>query len=345
MKTQKISAHPKVISLFSGAGGMDLGFIKAGFEVVWANDNDADSVETYRKNIGDHIVLGNLENIPSSEIPDADVVIGGFPCQGFSVANTKRHVGDNRNKLYLEMKRVIRDKKPKVFLAENVKGILSLNKGEVFKMILKEFSDEGYNCKYTLVNTANYGVPQTRQRVLIFGIRKDLDPNVSFPPAPTHNKVPFGNIDKWISIGEALAHIPETDTNHKLKNHEYSKFKLKFNGYISNRRVDSDKPSPTITARGDNKGGAMIIHHPKNHRRLSCREAATIQCFPLDFEFHGAMTSVYKQIGNAVPVRLGEVMGDFVFDYLQSQKVESLVPYCKYQISFERRDSQLGFSF
>ena len=95
--------------------------------------------------------------------------------------------------------------------------------------------------------------------------------------------------------------VPDPDKPHKLKNHVYSQFKLKFNGYISNRRVDPDKPSPTITARGDHKGGAMIIHHPSNTRRMTCREVAIVQGFPIDFEFSGSMTSVYKQIGNAVP--------------------------------------------
>lgn len=123
----------KVVSLFSGAGGLDLGFIKAGHTIVWANDLYDDAVATYRKNIGNHIVDKDIREIPSEEIPDCDIVIGGFPCQGFSVANTKRHTADERNVLYKELLRVIKDKNPKFFLAENVKGILSLNKGESFK--------------------------------------------------------------------------------------------------------------------------------------------------------------------------------------------------------------------
>ncbi len=319
MKTIKNTNNsPTVVSLFSGAGGMDLGFKNAGFNIIWANDNDSDSVKTYNINFGEHCVLADIENVPSTEIPNADVVIGGFPCQGFSVANMKRSKDDSRNKLYLEMKRVINDLKPKAFLAENVKGLLTMEKGEVFKMILKEFSDVGYDCKYTLFNAANYGVPQTRQRVMILGIRKDLNPNINFPPNPTHSKQPLDGLRPWVSIGEALSRIPEPDSSHNLKNHEYSKFKLKFNGYISNRHVDPDKPSPTITARGDNKGGAMIMHHPKNHRRLSCREAAAIQSFPLDFEFYGAMTSVYKQIGNAVPVKLAEAVAKLLYQYFET---------------------------
>lgn len=130
----------KVVSLFSGAGGLDLGFIWAGHTIVWANDLFEDAVNTYRLNIGDHIVLNNIYNVQSDNIPDCDIVIGGFPCQGFSVANTGRHEDDERNKLYLEMIRVIKDKSPKFFLAENVKGILSIGKGQVFNNILNDFS-------------------------------------------------------------------------------------------------------------------------------------------------------------------------------------------------------------
>ena len=118
----------RVVSLFSGAGGLDFGFIKAGHQILWANDLYRDAVETYQKNIGNHIVCEDISKISTSDIPDCDIVIGGFPCQGFSVANTKRHVDDERNVLYKQLLRVIRDKNPKFFLAENVKGILSIGK-------------------------------------------------------------------------------------------------------------------------------------------------------------------------------------------------------------------------
>ncbi|USK86153.1 DNA cytosine methyltransferase [Peribacillus asahii] len=296
----------KVISLFSGAGGMDLGFKQAGHEIVWANDLYEDAVETYRKNIGDHIVLKDLKEVQTSEIPDADIVIGGFPCQGFSVANMNRSVDDERNTLYLEMLRVIKDKQPKFFVAENVKGILSLGKGSVIKMICEDFEKAGYKVKYKLLNAADYGVPQTRQRVFIVGVRNDINFNYEYPN-PSHqeeSEYDLFNLDalpQWVTIGEALADIPEPEENHNLKNHVYSKYRLKFNGYIGHRATNPNKPSPTITARGDHKGGAVINHHPNNHRRLSVREVAIIQSFPLDYEFIGSTTSCYRQIGNAVP--------------------------------------------
>ncbi len=290
----------KIVSLFSGAGGLDLGFEQAGFEIVYAIDNDPDAILTYKKNLGNHAVVGDVEKVDFSSIPDADGIIGGFPCQGFSVANTGRAVDDSRNTLYKNFVRAVSEIKPSFFLAENVKGILSLGKGKVFEHIVKEFESVGYVCKFALVNAASYGVPQNRQRVLILGIREDLNTSdFSWPPKETTSERP-------ITIGEALKDIPDPESDHSLMNHVHSQFKLKFNGYISNRTVDPNKPSPTITARGDNKGGAMIMHHPNNKRRLSCREAATIQGFPLNFEFIGSMTSVYKQIGNAVPPPLAK---------------------------------------
>ena len=127
----------KIISLFAGAGGMDLGFKNAGFDIMWANDFDSDSVKTYKRNFGDHIVLGDIEKIRTNNMPDnPDVVIGGFPCQGFSIANLGRSVDDSRNKLYKQMLRVIRVKKPKYFVAENVAGILTLGKGAVMQKIV-----------------------------------------------------------------------------------------------------------------------------------------------------------------------------------------------------------------
>ena len=292
----------KVVSLFSGAGGLDLGFIRAGHKIIWANDNFSDAVKTYHKNIGDHIVCEDISKIKSDDIPDHDILIGGFPCQGFSVANTKREGNDERNKLYLELLRVLSEKKPKFFLAENVKGILSLNKGKIFEMILLELADAGYTIKHKVLNAADFGVPQKRERVIIVGVRNDINFKLEYPE-PTHCECVnlFKNKKQWISIGEALKDIPEPEEIHDLSNHVYSKFKLKFNGYIGNRVIDPNKPAPTVTARGDEKGGVVVLHHPKNHRRMSARELALAQSFPIDFTFEGNNSSVYRQIGNAVP--------------------------------------------
>ena len=294
----------KVVSLFSGAGGLDLGFKMAGHEIVWANDLYSDAVETYRKNLGNHIVLEDISKINTDDIPACDIVIGGFPCQGFSVANTKRHEGDERNALYKQLIRVIAAKKPKFFVAENVKGLLSLAKGKIAELIVSDMTAIGYKVKISVLNAADYGVPQRRQRVIIVGVRNDIDFEYTYP-VPTHNEEGTDGLHKWVSVNDALSHIPNPDTDNSLPNHTYSKYKLEFNGYLGHRKLDPDKPAPTVTARGDNRGGVVVLPHPNAQRRMSCRELATIQSFPLDYEFYGNNSSVYRQIGNAVPPLLG----------------------------------------
>lgn len=302
----------KVASLFSGIGGFDLGFVWAGHEIIWANDIWQDAVESYKMNIGKHIVCKDVKLVDANEIPESDIIIGGFPCQGFSVANQKRHTEDERNTLYLEFVRILKEKQPPFFIAENVKGILSLGKGSIFQMILKDFSEIGYDVKHALLNAADFGVPQRRERVFIFGTRKNVQLDISFPPETTHHKLngkPFpADKEKWVGVGKALAHIPEPEAAHDLKNHEASKYKLRFNGYLGHRVINPELPCPTITARGDSKGGVVVHHHPNNHRRISPREAAVIQSFPLDFQFYGKKTSVYRQVGNAVPPKLAHAL-------------------------------------
>lgn len=306
----------KAISLFSGAGGLDCGFIWAGFDIIWAIDNWSDAVETYRRNIGGHIICADICNVDVSAVPDADIVIGGFPCQGFSIANMKRSETDGRNQLYVEFIKILRANKPRFFVAENVRGILNLAEGNVFKAILNDFYNAGYDVTHALLNAAYYGVPQRRERVFIFGVREDVDADLSaFPPTPTHlelDKAQHAGKLPWVSIGKALEMIPEPSEDHQLTNHDYTKYKLLFNGYIGNRTIDPNMPSPTITARGDEKGGVVILHHPNNHRRMSVRETATVQSFPLGFTFYGSRTSGYRQVANAVPPLLAKAVAQSV---------------------------------
>lgn len=182
-----MSKKYKVASLFSGCGGLDLGFINKGFEVVWANDFFKEAVETYKNNIGDHIVYGDITKITSEEIPSGfDILLGGFPCQGFSISNTKRSMDDERNFLYKELLRLIKDKQPKFFVGENVKGLLSMEKGKVIEMIIADFRAIGYDVDYRLLKASDYGVPQNRERVVIVGNRLGL--NNPFPQK-THGLV------------------------------------------------------------------------------------------------------------------------------------------------------------
>jgi DNA (cytosine-5)-methyltransferase 1 len=154
------------------------------------------------------------------------------------------------------------------------------------------------------LNAADYGVPQTRLRVFIVGVRNDIDFDYQYPN-PTHDKDGKNGLPKWVSVGTAMSVIPDPDKPNNLSNHEYSKYKLNFNGYLGHRPLNPDKPAPTVTARGDSKGGVVILPHPNGQRRMSCRELAVVQSFPLDYEFFGNRSSIYRQIGNAVPPLLG----------------------------------------
>lgn len=298
-----------IISLFSGAGGLDLGLIQAGNTILWANDIDRDAVETYKENIGDHIVCDDIKNVDILSLPNADVVVGGFPCQGFSQANRLRALDDGRNQLYRFFYHTIKIKQPKFFIAENVKGILSLGKGEAIRQIKSDFEAAGYIAAVNLVNMADYGVPQTRQRVIIIGQRKDLGAKLQFIfPKPTHSK--SGDLPRWISIQKAIGHFPDPDDENSVLNHIYSAYKVDYRNFTGHRKTDPGKPSPTILARGNGKGGVCAIPHYNGKRRLTIRESASVQTFPEDFHFCGAMNSCYRQIGNAVPVLFARKLGE-----------------------------------
>lgn len=306
----------KIISLFCGAGGMDLGFVKAGHKIVWANDYDEDSISSYINFFSNkykispkHVSLKDIKKVKINDIPNGDVVIGGFPCQGFSIANPYRHEKDERNELYLELLRIIKGKKPKYFVAENVAGLCSIGgyetdedrkrgEGRVLKTILNDFRKAGYRVVWKKLNAVDFGVPQNRRRVIILGTRKDIK-NDLIHPEPTHG---IGeNLKNIEVVGKALRGLQNPDKKNKFLNHFGTKHKVKINGFIGNRKTDPDKPSPTIVGRGGGTGGPVIIPHPNSKRRMTVRECARIQSFPDDFEFMGSISSCYRQIGNAVP--------------------------------------------
>lgn len=264
---------PTVVSLFAGAGGMDLGFIHAGFDVIWANDFDVNAVNTYRRNIGDHIVHGDITQIPSEEIPgeDVDVVIGGFPCQGFSVANTKRSMEDKRNFLYLELLRIVKDKKPKFFVAENVKGLLSMSKGKVIEMIKNDFEKLGYTVEYRVLNAADYGVPQLRERVIIIGNRFGIQNPY---PEKTHKfmqevdpeQIDIFDIENYkdkdlkpyISVEEAIGYLSDIRTRNET---------FELNGRMILNHVASENVSDTFWGRKHEVDQAEICDYLKEWRK------------------------------------------------------------------------------
>ena len=314
----------KIVSLFAGCGGLDLGFHRAGHQIVHASDFDKDSVDTYNGYFEHNAELIDVHDLKGKDLPDYDLLSGGFPCQGFSVANTYRSKDDSRNKLYTQIVRLLKESKPKFFLLENVAGILSLEKGAVVKQIVKELTNVnkrafgGYEVRYMKLNAADYGVPQNRIRVIFLGISKSFNKSARekmfkyFPPEPTH--VPDGDMinNKYLSLRDAIFDLGDPDENYPIPNHICNKHKVKINGYIGNRKLDWDKPSPTIVGRGGGTGGPVIAVHPDLKRRFSVRETARIQTFPDDFVFKGAISSQFRQIGNAVAVEFAEHLGDML---------------------------------
>ena len=300
----------KIISLFSGAGGLDLGLKLAGNNIIWANDIDCDAVATYRLNVGNEIINADIKEVNIETIPDGDVVVGGFPCQGFSIANLRRKTDDERNELYRFFYDTIRIKQPLFFIAENVKGILSLGKGSIIRQIMEDFREAGYQVYFRKVNMADYGVPQHRERVIFIGQRNDLGAKNLFQfPEPTHNQNGI-ILPKWVSIKEAIDNCLAPGDTSTDPNNYGSSYKFVSRNFTAHRVTNPDKPSPTILARGNGKGGVCAIPHYNGQRRLSIRESATIQTFPSDFVFIGKMGSCYRQIGNAVPVKFSRILGE-----------------------------------
>ena len=311
--TIKSTQKYRVISLFCGCGGFDLG-VKGGFEVlneyyeqnnfeiVWANDFEPRACDTYRKNFGDHVVCDDIKNIDTDNLPEADIVIGGFPCQDFSIAGKRQGLKVERGRLYLEMKRIIDAKKPIAFVAENVKNLILLEEGIILNTIVGDFEESGYNVYCHLFHAADYGVPQNRERVMIFGIRKDIDKELFLPK-------PILNETNWITAKEVIDDLWGKENDPSILNHsQISLAKFYPNKRTQgNLRIQGNKISPTIRAEhhGNIEGHYRVNNNNendmKNWRRLSVRECARIQTFPDNFEFKGAATYTYKQVGNAVP--------------------------------------------
>ena len=307
----------KLVSLFAGAGGLDMGFELQGFKTIWANDIDPDSCNTHKKWSNTNIVCGDINNVNLHDIPQSDVIAGGFPCQGFSLAGPRK-LDDKRNSLYRFFVRLVDLKQPKSFIAENVKGILTLGNGSIIEAIIEDFSEKGYYVYPNLVNAADYCVPQDRWRVFLIGFRKDLEINQFKFPLPKDVKT---------NLYEALEGLPVP------KNDDICKAPFSSRYMSRNRKRCWNEVSYTIPAMSK-----QVPLHPSspdmikvcedvwtfgsngNTRRLSWQEAAAIQTFPRDMFFYGNLISKYKQIGNAVPVRLSEVIAKEIYELLTINK-------------------------
>lgn len=322
----------KLVSLFAGAGGLDLGFVQAGFDVVWANEFDKDIWETYKKNHQNTILDGrSIVDIPSTDIPDCDGIIGGPPCQSWSAAGAKRGIKDKRGILFYEFMRILADKKPKFFLAENVSGILAQRHSEALSNIIEMFSNIGYKLSFKMLNVSNYGVPQDRKRIFIIGYRSDLGIKFSFPKETTPKKKNTLKSAIGDLISNVVPALSGNYTNEKclISNHEYM-----IGGfssiYMSRNRVRKwDEVSFTIQAGGRHapihpqapkmilteKDKREFVKGKENlYRRLSVRECARIQTFPDNFIFYYKNISAgYKMIGNAVPVKMANILANKIF--------------------------------
>ncbi|MEK9157047.1 MAG: DNA cytosine methyltransferase [Patescibacteria group bacterium] len=354
MKT--ISKHMNAISLFSGAMGLDLGIERAGFRIRVCNEIDPIFAETIRLNTETPIICRDVNDVTAEDLllagglkkEEVDLIFGGPPCQAFSTAGARRSLRDTRGNAILSFLRLVKDIKPKTFLLENVRGLLYAKidfipegfdekkyrhvlgkKGGLIYFLYKEFGDLGYNVSFALFDSANYGVPQKRERILMFGT--SLKNEIQLPK-PTHSK--DGVIGKkWVSIKEAFTGLKEEKMEYvelrdkhknflkKLKAGQYWKhlgiedqkkalggaYKLQGGKTGFFRRLAWEKPSPTILTSPIMP--ATMLCHPDKLRPLSVQEYARIQQFPDDWIFAGKLPQRYKQIGNAVPVGLGYAAG------------------------------------
>lgn len=325
--------RPRLVSLFSGCGGLDLGFEQAGFERVWANDFDKDAQAVFRLNLGE-IDGRDIREVPAEEIPDCDIVLAGFPCQPFSNAGNRKGVHDSRGMLYQECLRIVEAKKPKVFLFENVKGLMSskyVDGRKLVDVISSDLDEMGYDVTYEVINASDYRVPQNRQRLIMVGVRKELGIKYVFPkkeskegltlrhvildiPATVPNQVDWGLSPQALAM---IAHIPQGGS---WKDVPYEELAPRFQRIRDNmqryhspnfyRRFSLDEINGTITASAQPENCGII--HPLHNRRYTIREIARIQTFPDDFLFIDDslknITAMYKVIGNAVPPKMANAI-------------------------------------
>ena len=330
---------PRLVSLFSGCGGMDKGFEDAGYKRVWANDFDKDAQAVFKLNLGE-IDGRDITNVPVEEIPDCDIITAGFPCQPFSNAGNRRGVYDSRGELYLECLRIIEYKKPKAILFENVKGLLSSKhqSGKRLIDVIKEDLEKlGYRVNYKVVNASDYGVPQNRERMILIGLREDLQKTFNFPPVQEDKSrltlrhildVPADapNQTYWPYSPQAQTMIEMIPEGGSWKSIPYEKLSPRFQRIRDDmkryhapnfyRRFSRDEINGTITASAQPENCG--ITHPIENRRYTIREIARIQTFPDDFVFIDDslkdIVAMYKVIGNAVPCHLAEVIANAIYE-------------------------------
>ena len=318
------------VELFAGAGGLALGLEKAGLNTILLNELDKDCVATLKKNRPNwNIIHGDIKKIDFNGIK-ADVLTGGFPCQAFSYAGKRLGFDDIRGTLFFEFVRAVKEIKPKIFWAENVAGLKSHNDGKTLNTMLDILTSLGYDVKYKILNAVNYSVPQKRQRIVIIGTL----PGIEFEFPEPHSKN--------VTLRQALKDVPlSPGTTYSNKRKDILdlippggswvnlpiELQKEFLGKSYNsgggkrgmaRRLSWEEPSLTLTTSPSQKQTERC--HPDETRPFRIREYARIQTFPDDWQFLGSITSQYKQIGNAVPVKLAEEIGKMIIEALDNSK-------------------------
>lgn len=382
------------ISLFSGAMGLDLGIEKAGFNIRACVEMDKWAIETIKRNTNIPVVEGDINNISTSEIlstagiskEDVTLVVGGPPCQAFSTAGRQRGFADFRGNVIMQYLRVVSDILPEYFILENVRGLLSakLNivppeyedefgymkniKGSVLYFVTRQFKRMGYKISYALLDSANYGVPERRERMIMIGHRGNRVPI----PTPTYSEDGRWGAKPWKTLRDAIGDLEERDDLHYIplrsKSVKYMKMLSEGQNWRSLppemareamgkaynlsggktgflRRLSFDQPSPTLVTSPTMP--ATLLCHPTKLRPLSIEEYARIQQFPDNWVFEGNIQTIYKQIGNAVPVGLGFAVGKQVMDNIKGRlitNVEALnhIPYSRYK---NTTDTELSMLF
>jgi len=300
----------KAASLFCGCGGTDMGLIgnfeflgkkypKNKIEIVYANDIDDNACRIFEKNFNFKPDNRDIREIKSSELPDFDILTGGFPCQSFSIIaqNPKRlGIKDDRGKLFFEMCRILREKQPKCFIAENVKGILSVNNKETFPLIIEEFEKCGYKVNYHLLNSVNYRIPQKRERVIIVGFRNDLNIRFEFPDIICSSENEYETLKSVIEKG--------VDKKYYFSNKAVSGMMKKRENMNKGRAQKLNKPCNTVgahLAKVSLNSTDPVLYQKGKYRRFTPREVARIQSFPDTFELVGTESAQYRALGNAIP--------------------------------------------
>ena len=313
------SAKYSMIDLFAGIGGTRLGFYQTGrVKCVFSSEIEKFAVKTYHANFGE-IPIGDIKKVDAKDIPNHDILVGGFPCQAFSLAGLKKGFEDTRGTLFFEIARILKGKRPKAFLLENVKNLVSHDHGKTFQVICNTLNELGYKIFPRVLRARDFGVPQNRERIYIVGFDLKQVPNYDDfkMPEPTHKKTCLGDILEK-NVDEKYTLSDELWNGHKRRKQEH---KLKGNGFGYSLFTPESEYCSTISARYYKDGSEILIEQEgKNPRKLTPRECARLQGFPENFIIPVSDTQAYKEFGNSVAVPVIHAIAEQILIVLDNSK-------------------------